>query len=225
MPLRNSLQNLFAFVLMILKLGFLRPGLRIPAMILLGVFCGLGSLLAHISLTTSYLIDSPDTCMNCHVMTDAYVSHRYSSHGRDVTCNDCHLPHTSFIREYAFKAEDGLRHAAAFTLRTEPQVMRLSQRAVPVVQENCIRCHEGRVSETSAASHQKSGLRCWDCHRDVVHGSVRSLSASPSVSRPPLPPVTQLPPMPPLSQFFGKGREKIEIPDWDTLEDSAEDSD
>ena len=150
----------------------------------------MGLLLAHVSRVSSYLVDSADTCMNCHVMTDAYVSHRNSSHGRDTTCGDCHLPHTSLIREYAFKAHDGLRHAAVFTLRAEPQVMRLSSMGVPVVQENCMRCHEDRVSEM--VSYRAGGQKCWDCHRDVVHGPVRSLSASPDVSRPPLPPVTKI---------------------------------
>ena len=194
---------------MVLKLGFLRPKLQIPAMILLGFFCGVGLLLAHFSRTSSYMIDSSETCMNCHVMTDAYVSLAHSAHGRDVTCSDCHLPHTSLAREYMYKAYDGLRHAAVFTLRMEPQVMHLNSLAVPVVQENCIRCHEERVSEVSANAYPRGDQKCWDCHQDVVHGHVRSLSASPDVSRPALPPVTQFPPMPPL---FGKGHEKITPP-------------
>ena len=190
--IKMLLRDLIAYIVWMMRLGFLRPGLRFPAMILLGGFCGMGLALTHVSRVGSYLVDSPETCMNCHVMTDAYVSHKHSSHGRDATCNDCHVPHTSLCREYLFKASDGLRHAVAFTLRTEPQVMTLSAGAVPVVQENCMRCHEGRMSEVSASSYQTSGMRCWDCHRDVVHGRVRSLSASPEVSRPPLPPVTKL---------------------------------
>ena len=185
-------RDLLTSVVMVLKLGFLRPGLRIPAMILLGAFCGMGLLLVHVSRATSYLVDSPETCMNCHVMTDAYVSHKHSSHGRDVTCNDCHVPHTSLGREYLFKAKDGLRHACIFTLRAEPQVIVLSDSAVHVVQENCLRCHESRVSEVSMSNYQTIGQKCWDCHRDMVHDRVHSLSASPEVSRPRLPPVTEL---------------------------------
>jgi len=95
----------------------------------------------------------------------------------------------------------------------EPQVMHLSSLATPVVQENCMRCHEGRVAEVSANSYPKGEQKCWDCHRDVVHGRVRSLSASPDVSRPPLPSVMKFPPLPPL---FGKGNEKNTIPNWET---------
>ena len=208
---------------MLLKLGFLRPKLRIPALIMLGVFCGTGLLLAHIARTTTYLIDSPDTCMNCHVMTDSYVSHRNSSHGRDVTCNDCHLPHTSLAREYAFKAMDGLKHAYVFTVHTESQTTPLSSMATPVVQENCMRCHEGRMSEVSAGSYRTSGMKCWDCHRDVVHGKVRSLSASPSVSRPRLPSVTEFPPIPSWSDVFGKGNERMAVPDGSHAAGAGED--
>jgi cytochrome c nitrite reductase small subunit len=211
------LRHSFAFAVMIVKLGFLHPKLRIPTLILLGLFCGLGLLLAHTSRATTYMIDSPETCMNCHVITDAYVSHGHSPHGRDTTCNDCHLPHTSLVREYAFKATDGLRHAAMFTLRLEPQSMTLSAGAVPVVQENCMRCHEARMSEVSAARYRDGGQHCWDCHRDVVHGRVQSLSASPNISRPHLPPVTELPPIPP---FFGKEHEKFETPDRNNVADS-----
>jgi len=205
---------------MLLKLGFVHPKLRVPTLILLGVFCGTGLLLAHIARVPSYMIDAPETCMNCHVMTDAFVSHARSPHGRDVSCNDCHLPHTSLAREYAHKAYDGIMHAAKFIIRAEPQVMRLSSIATPVVQENCIRCHEGRVSEVSIGSMQKGGKRCWECHQDVVHGRVRSLSASPAVLRPRLQPVTEFPTLPALSDlpilkdWFGKQPETITFPDW-----------
>jgi len=213
-----TFQKLCVFVITIVKLSFLRPQLRIPALILLGVFCGTGLLLAHIARVSSYLDDSPETCMNCHVMTDSYVSHRNSSHGRDVSCTDCHLPHTSLVREYAFKAVDGLKHAYAFTLKSDSQTMKLSSFAAPVVQENCMRCHEGRMSEVSAASYEESGVKCWHCHRDVVHGNVRSLSASPSVSRPRLQPVMEFPTIPNvIPKLFGTGQEKVEEPDWDSI--------
>jgi len=207
-------RHLHIFVITILKLSFLRSELRIPAMVLLGLFCGMGLLLAHISRTTTYMIDSPDTCMNCHVMTDSYASRARSAHGRGATCNDCHVPHTSLGREYMFKAYDGLRHAAIFTLRLEPQVMHLATHATPVVQENCIRCHEERVAEVSANNYPKGEQRCWDCHRDVAHGRVHSLSASPDVLRPKLPSVMELPPFPPISALFGKGNENSEHKDW-----------
>lgn len=179
------------FLVSVLTLGFLRPRLRLPAMMLLGFVAGTGLLLLHVSRATSYLSDSPETCMNCHVMTDAYVSWKHGSHATRASCNDCHVPHTSIPREYAFKAQDGLRHAAIFTLRTEPQSIKLSSGAIPVVQENCVRCHEQRVAEVSACRYETGDLRCWDCHRESPHGRVHSLSASPETFRPRLPSVLQ----------------------------------
>ncbi len=181
---KKPLEILFS----LLSLRFLRPGTRIPALFLLGICCGLGLLLAHVSRATSYLSNDSKTCINCHVMTDAYLSWQHSSHANHAVCNDCHVPHTSLPREYAFKAHDGLRHAGIFTLRLEPQSIKLSEGAIPVVQENCLRCHEQRLAEVSACRYQSGDFRCWDCHREIPHGRVHSLSASPDTFRPALPP-------------------------------------
>jgi cytochrome c nitrite reductase small subunit len=157
----------------------------------LGVTAGLGLLVLYASRATSYLSDSPETCMNCHVMTTEYVTWQHGSHARAATCNDCHVPHTSLLAHYGFKAKDGLWHATVFTMRREPQVIRLSAGAVPVVEENCRRCHAQVVANVAAAEHHNGDLRCWDCHRQTPHGSVRSLSATPGVFQPRLPPVTE----------------------------------
>ena len=82
--------------------------------------------------------------MNCHVMTTQYLTWQHSSHARVATCNDCHVPHDNLVHKFAFKAQDGSWHATVFTMRWEPQVIRLSERAKPVVQANCRRCHEPR---------------------------------------------------------------------------------
>jgi len=77
-----------------------------------------------------------------------------------------------------------------------------------------MRCHEGRMSEVSAA-YETSGMKCWDCHKDVVHGHVQSLSASPGISRPRLPSVTEIPAIPNgITKLLGKGQEKYEEVDW-----------
>lgn len=169
-------------------LRFLSPGWQWAGFVLLGVPSGLGLCLLHISRASSYLSDSPETCTNCHVMTTQYVTWRHSSHARVATCNDCHVPHNSPVAKYAFKAKDGLWHATVFTLRWEPQVIRLSQGAVPVVEANCRRCHAAVIRDTSLAGHAAGDKRCWDCHREVPHGAVRSLSATPGVFQPQLPP-------------------------------------
>jgi cytochrome c nitrite reductase small subunit len=171
----------------IVGLRFLAPQWRPPCFLMLGVTAGLGLFVVHISRAASYLSDAPETCMNCHVMTTEYVTWQHSSHARVANCNDCHVPHTSLPAKYAFKARDGLWHSTVFTMRWEPQSIRLSKGAIPVVEENCRRCHAEVVANVASAVHQRGDLRCWDCHRETPHGSVRSLSATPGVFQPQLP--------------------------------------
>jgi len=148
---------------------------------------GLGLFVTHVSRALSYMSDAPETCVNCHVMTTEYVTWQHSSHAGVATCNDCHVPHDSLVSHYGFKAKDGLWHATVFTLRWEPQVIRLSRGAIPVVEGNCRRCHAAVIGEVSLSGRASGNLRCWDCHRDVPHGSARSLSATPGVFQPRLP--------------------------------------
>lgn len=151
---------------------------------LAGIAAGLGVLLVRISNAASYMSNAPETCMNCHVMTDAYVSWQRGSHGRDTVCNDCHVPHDNILAKSAFKAMDGARHSAIFTLRKEPQVMELSHGAVPVIQQNCVRCHSDQFQMIRLADSTQQ--TCWTCHQNI-HGDVHGLSASPRELRPSLP--------------------------------------
>ena len=175
-----------------LSLRFVPAALRTACFLSLGVLGGAGLFVLYVSRAPSYLSDAPETCMNCHVMATQYVTWQHSSHARTATCNDCHVPHGSFWAHYLFKAKDGLRHATVFTLRREPQVIRLSDGAVPVVEGNCRRCHGPTIADVAVAEHTLGDLRCWDCHREVPHGTVRSLSAVPGAFQPRLAPVDSL---------------------------------
>ncbi len=168
-------------------LRFLPRRWQIPCFLMLGVAAGAGAFVLHISRATSYLSDASETCMNCHVMTTQYLTWQHSSHALVATCNDCHVPHTSLAAHWAFKAKDGLWHATVFTMRWEPQVIRLSHGAIPVVEGNCRRCHAELIQDVAARGHAPGDLRCWDCHREVPHGRTRSLSAAPDVFQPRLP--------------------------------------
>jgi cytochrome c nitrite reductase small subunit len=163
--------------------GLPRP-VQVGIYSLAGVAVGMALVLVRIANATSYLSDSPQTCINCHVMTDAYASWQRGSHGRVSVCVDCHVPHDNIAAKYAFKSRDGLKHSYVFTMRQEPQVLELSAGAVPVVQANCVRCHGEQLAMIRLAGSRER--RCWDCHQNI-HGEVRSLSASPSVLRPGLP--------------------------------------
>jgi len=158
---------------------------KVPVIISLGVLIGLGLLIFRVSNASSYLSDNPNACINCHVMTPQFATWQRSSHARVATCNDCHVPYDNFFRTYAFKASDGARHAFMFTFRLEPQVIRIKEAGINVVQENCIRCHYNFTNETSLVSvtgesvKHGEGKFCWDCHRETPHGRVNSLSSFP----------------------------------------------
>jgi cytochrome c nitrite reductase small subunit len=160
------------------------PGWQVGLSVSMGVAVGMAVLVARISHAASYLSDSPETCMNCHVMTDAYATWGRGSHARAAVCNDCHVPHENVAAKMAFKAMDGIKHSAVFTLRAEPEVLHLSTRARPVVQANCIRCHKEQLAMIRVAGVAERA--CWDCHHGI-HGQVHGLSASPAVLRPGLP--------------------------------------
>jgi len=184
---RRFLSSIFR----LLALEFIPPWLRVPCFVALGLLLGLGLAVGRVSRVTSYLSDSPEACVNCHVMRPQYASWQRSSHASAATCNDCHVPHDTLFHAYAFKARDGLYHSAVFTLGMEPQVIRMSSAAVPVVEENCRRCHNQTVEEVCGRPYEPGDKLCWDCHRGVPHGRVRSLSTTPSVMSPELPSVFQ----------------------------------
>lgn len=159
---------------------------KVAFLLLLGVGAGLGAYLIYMSMVWSYLGDNPATCVNCHVMQPYYATWMHSSHGYQTTCNDCHVPHDNIFHKYYFKAMDGLRHSYVFTMRGEPQAMKALPASAAVIYDNCVRCHSqlnqefvktGMISHTQLADG--SMRACWDCHRDVPHGGVNSLSNTP----------------------------------------------
>jgi cytochrome c nitrite reductase small subunit len=157
---------------------------QIPAIIVLGALVGLGFYTFRVSNAASYLSDQPETCINCHIMNPQYASWFHSPHREYAACNDCHVPHTNPVAKYFFKAMDGTRHATIFTLRNEPQVIQIKNAGAAVVQENCKRCHlkmnqdVHSIDVSFVMAQNDEGKLCWDCHREVPHGHVTSLSTS-----------------------------------------------
>jgi len=182
------MRGVSALVRSLVTLALLPPAFRLPVFGMLGVAAGLGLLTVRVSEMPSYLSDDARTCINCHVMVPQYATWQRSSHRSVATCNDCHVPHDSTLRKYAFKAKDGLRHAAIFTLRAEPQVIRAHPASRQVIDENCQRCHGSFVDNVPGL--RAGGRRCSDCHRGTPHGDVHSLASTPAVPHPPLPPIS-----------------------------------
>ena len=156
---------------------------RIPAVIMIGALVGLTWVLLIESKAVSYLSEDPKTCVNCHVMTPQYATWQKSSHREWATCNDCHVPQDNVFKKYLFKAKDGAYHASMFITRNEPEVIRIKEAGIDVVQSNCVRCHEDQVTDArlsaSVENHREKRIerKCWECHQEVPHGSIHSLSS------------------------------------------------
>lgn len=165
---------------------------KLPVIILLGILFGLGIFILKISKAPSYLSDKPETCINCHIMAPQYATWNHSSHREWANCNDCHVPHNNELNKYYFKAKDGMRHASMFALRLEPQVIQIHNAGQKVVQDNCVRCHihlimDHKMTQKSENFNiHRTDRKCWECHREVPHGRVNSLSSVP-YARVPLP--------------------------------------
>ena len=164
---------------------------KVGLLVLAGVLVGLGAMFMYLLRAHTYFIgDNPSACVNCHIMTPYYATWSHSSHGRDATCNDCHVPHQNMVMKYGFKAMDGLKHTAYFVAHSERQAIMAETMSAEVIMDNCIRCHTqlnqefvktGRIDYMMAKRGE--GKACWDCHRNVPHGGMNSLMATPMPRR------------------------------------------
>lgn len=164
----------------------------VPLFVLGGVATGLAAYNLYMSRAFSYLDDDPAACVNCHIMAPFYQAWSKSSHANWTTCNDCHIPQDNRLTGLLFKAQDGLYHAAQFTLRhDDPPATRPREAAQGVIQQNCVRCHMQLTTEFVKAGkaqvadiqHGRQGA-CWSCHRDVPHTTNSGLASSPNATVP-----------------------------------------
>jgi len=143
----------------------------------------------YASKMPSYLSSDPKACINCHVMNTQYATWQHSSHAREATCVECHLPTDSFIEKYVAKSVDGWNHSVAFTMNTYDHALKISDYGAQRVQKNCISCHSSITSTitTNADKYHnfedqsgvESGRKCWECHQSVPHGKVRGMTTTP----------------------------------------------
>ena len=76
---------------------------KVAAIIICGVVVGGGGLFMYLLRAHTYLGDEPSACVNCHIMAPYYATWFHSSHSRDATCNDCHVPHENVVKKWTFK--------------------------------------------------------------------------------------------------------------------------
>ncbi|MDX2495066.1 MAG: cytochrome c nitrite reductase small subunit [Desulfuromusa sp.] len=150
------------------------------------VTIGLFAYVVNESKMLSYLSSDPKVCINCHTMNTHYATWQHSSHREKASCVDCHLPRDSFVNKMIAKARDGYNHSVAMTFGTYGYNLRISNNAATRIQDNCISCHGEIVSQMldnsklyeMTDSHVQMGRNCWDCHREVPHGTTRNLTTT-----------------------------------------------
>lgn len=134
----------------------------------------------------SYLSSDPKVCINCHTMNTHYATWQHSSHREVASCVDCHLPRDSFVKKMIAKSKDGFNHSLAMTLGNYGYNLRVTTDAAKRIQANCISCHGNIISQmldnsqlyALADSKVRMGRQCWDCHREVPHGTTRNLTTT-----------------------------------------------
>ena len=151
-------------------------GFSVPALflcILVGIVLGTGGFAIHYAEGLSYLSTDPKSCVNCHVMREAYDGWQHASHHAVATCSDCHVPHAT-VPKYWVKAENGFWHSKGFTLQDFHEPIRLRPVSVKVLNRNCLECHRDLVS--GLLGHGELGGEdrgCIHCHASVGHGPQR----------------------------------------------------
>ena len=144
--------------------------LALIAAIAIGMLAGIGSFTFRYAEGFSYFSKEPSACVNCHIMQDQFNAWQRSSHRSHAVCIECHLPH-DFFPKYVAKAENGYRHAKEFTAQTFAEPIFLEERGSEILQQNCVRCHEGMVAELGPSHGPDDGsVRCVHCHAGVGHG-------------------------------------------------------
>jgi cytochrome c nitrite reductase small subunit len=139
------------------------------AVIALGFF-------VYVTDAPAYGGSAPETCANCHVMDSQYENWYHAPHEKVTECVDCHLPHTNVVAYYLEKGRQGAKDVYAFTTGNIPVAIRVSERSRSIIQSNCLRCHQATV-ESVVMGVQPFDRYCWDCHRNVAHGTRGAASA------------------------------------------------
>ncbi len=159
---------------------------RVPVIILMGVIFGLFLVFFQVSGGTSYLSSEPEVCLNCHIMTTEYMGWLHGSHKTAAPCVDCHIPQDNFADKWLTKGKTGLRHMSVWIMQNEPHVIRATESSKSDIIENCLRCHSDimntmKLVETSMDNVKKGENKlCWDCHREIGHGKMSSLTLTPN---------------------------------------------
>jgi len=112
--------------------------------------------------------EEPGFCGRCHSMEEFYTSWQASSHST-VACSECHLPHDGAATKLVAKTQAGFVDIYHQTLRDYPLQIQITDKGYSYLKDNCLRCHEPVVRDTSIVS---TGKDCLSCHRTLVHKTI-----------------------------------------------------
>ncbi|MBN1781237.1 cytochrome c nitrite reductase small subunit [bacterium] len=139
------------------------------AVIGMGVLAGAGGFTFFYARGTSYFLDDPRACKNCHVMRGQFDGWNRSSHHAVATCNSCHTP-KNIVGKYATKAINGWNHSAAFTTGHFDENIEIHDFNAGIAHDNCVRCHEEVISRMTANAWPEK-VDCVHCHGNVGHNN------------------------------------------------------
>lgn len=114
------------------------------------------------------LVDE-EFCGSCHVMEFQVDTYMNSAHKINANCADCHVPH-HLVRGSVDKAWTGFMDFVGVVKNHDPYDIHASEHAKRIIQENCLRCHEGLTREIGDTSHD-GGMYCFNCHRSTPHAT------------------------------------------------------
>lgn len=136
------------------------------ALKLMGIGFGVAVVVITAGAMTYAYAEEPSFCGGCHAMTDHYATWQASTH-KNLKCSECHLPH-EYPDKLVAKTETGVVDVYHQTLRDYalPQQIEITEKGQDYLRQNCLRCHEMTIANTSMISGDKT---CTTCHRELVH--------------------------------------------------------
>lgn len=146
-----------------------RNALLAVTVFVVGSLLGVGIFTFGYARGYSYLLDDPNTCINCHIMEEQYDGWLNGVHSGVAGCNDCHAPHDNFFNKWYTKGENGFRHALLFTTGGYPENIQIRERNERITDGTCLYCHGDLVDEMHVTRPEGEQISCITCHSDVGH--------------------------------------------------------
>lgn len=155
---------------------------------------GIAVLLGLIAFSITLSVTSSTSfCLSCHEMEEYKAELKFSTHfkdydGKEVDCNQCHLPRGIGPRYFSVKTYSGLKDLYVHFLTPSEPLDRKDLQVVArrfVDDASCLSCHEdlyvnakgdAPISELGKVSHDayngKDGVsyrNCVACHVNIAH--------------------------------------------------------